>query len=265
MLKPVIDALDQVLPDLRQHYVSDGDTFVLQLDGDPTGFVSRSTHADTVNKVAEFRDHNIELEQALVKSKDTLQRFESIDPDAARNALAQVQELGKKGIRKGADVDSAVSSALQNFKTTELEPLRKLLTEEREAREQADQQVAQAALKGAVLTAFRKAGGQDAALDFVVNRAKDVFEVNGQKLVAKPGQYSTDTPGDPLGLPEWMATQTKEIGFAFGSSNGAGARHGDGLGTTVAAGVRILKNPTALELGAAAKDIRAGRAVIMND
>ena len=81
MLKPSIDSLDQVLPDVRRHYVSDGDTFVLQLDGDPTGFVSRSTHADTVNKVAEFRDHNIELEQALVKSKDTLRRFESIDPE----------------------------------------------------------------------------------------------------------------------------------------------------------------------------------------
>ena len=83
--------------------------------------------------------------------------------------------------------------------------------------------------------------------------------------MAKPGQYSTDTPGDPLGLSEWMAAQTKEIGFAFGASNGAGARHGDGLGTTVAAGARILKNPTPLELGANAKDIRAGRAVIMND
>ena len=115
------------------------------------------------------------------------------------------------------------------------------------------------------MTAFRAAGGEDAALDFVVNRASDVFRVEGDKLVAKPGQYSTDTPGDPLSLPEWMASQTKEIGFAFGSSNGAGARHGDGLGTAVAAGVRILKNPTPLELGSNAKDIRAGRAVVMND
>jgi hypothetical protein len=264
-LKPVIDSLDQVLPDLRQHYISDGDTFVLQMDGDPHGFVSRSTHADSVNKIAEFRDNNIELEQALVKSTSALKRFESIDPDAARNALAQVQELGKKGIRKSADVDSAVASALQNFKATELEPLRKLLTEEREAREQADHQVAQAALKSAVLTAFRAAGGQDAALDYIVNRATDVFQVDGDKLVAKPGMYSTDTPGDPLGLPEWMATQTKDVGFAFGASNGAGARHGDGLGTTVAPGVRILRNPTPLELGSNAKDIRSGRAVIMND
>ena len=254
-----------MLPDLRQHYVESGGKYILALDGDPQGFVSRSAHADSVNKIAEFRDHNIELEQALVQSKDALQRFESIDLDAARDAMAQVRELGKKGIRKSSDVDSAVSSALSSFKQTELEPLRKLLAVEREAREQADQQVAQAALKGAVLTSFRAAGGQDAAIDFIVNRAKDVFDVTGGKLVAKPGQYSTDTPGDPLSLSEWMAGQTKEIGFAFGSSNGAGARHGDGLGTTVAAGVRILKNPTPLELGSYAKDIRSGRAVIMND
>ena len=265
MLKPVISSLDQVLPDLRQHYASDGDTFVLQMDGDPSGFVSRSTHADSVNKIAEFRDNNTELKEKLEERDDALLRYKSINLDEARAALAQVQELGKKGIRKSADVDSAVSSALQSFKATELEPLRKLLTEEREAREQADQQVAQAALKGAVLTAFRAAGGEDAALDFIVNRAAEVFQVEGDKLVAKPGMYSTDTPGDPLGLPEWMATQTKDVGFAFGASNGAGARHGDGLGTTVAPGVRILRNPTPLELGSNAKDIRSGRAVIMND
>jgi hypothetical protein len=265
MLKPIIDSLDQVLPDLRQHYVSDGDQFVLQMDGDPQGFINKTAHADSVNKIAEFRDNNISLMSKLDEAEANLKRYESIDPEAARNALSQVQELGKKGIRKSADVDSAVASALQSFKQTELEPLRKLLTAEREAREQADQQVAQAALKSAVLTAFRAAGGQDAALDFVVNRASEVFKMDGEKLTAKAGIYSTDTPGDPLGLSEWMASQTKDIAFAFGSSNGAGARHGDGLGTTVAAGVKILKNPSALELGAHAKDIRTGRAVIMND
>ena len=46
MLKPVIDSLDQVSPDLRQHYVSDGETYILQMEGDPAGFVSKTAHRE---------------------------------------------------------------------------------------------------------------------------------------------------------------------------------------------------------------------------
>jgi len=265
-LKPIIDALDQVLPDLRQHYVSQGDKFVLQMDGDPAGFVSRSNHVDMQNKVAEFRDNNIALKSQLEDAERHRVQFDGIDPVQARAALQSTAELQKKGVRKAADVDSAVSAALESFKATELQPLRQLLTDERAARLEADQKVAQATLKNAVLKSFRAAGGQDAALDFVVNRAGEVFEPNGDgQLIAKAGAYSAENPGEPLSLTEWMQTQTKDISFAFGSSNGGSSRHGDGTGPTVPAGTRILRNPTALELGQYATEIRAGQITIMND
>ena len=265
-MKPVVDSLDQVTPDLRQHYVSHGDKFVLEMDGEPQGYVSRSSHADMQNKVAEFRDNNIALKSQLEDAAKLKAQFDGIDPDQARAALQSTAELSKKGVRKASDVDSAVSSALDSFKSTELEPLRKLLSDEREARLQADQKVAQATLKNAVLKSFKAAGGQDQALDFVVNRAGEVFEPNGDgQLQAKAGVYSTDSPGEALSLNEWMQTQTKDISFAFGSSNGGSSRHGDGNNPTIPAGVRTIKNPTPLELGQYAKDIRAGRVLIIND
>ena len=265
-LKPVIDSLDQVLPDLRQHYVSQGDQYVLEIDGDPAGFVSRTSHVEMQNRVAQFRDSNLELTERLKDAAKLTAQFDGIDPIQARAALQSTAELSKKGVRKAADVDSAVSAALESFKATELQPLRQLLTDERAARLEADQKVAQATLKNAVLKSFRAAGGQDQALDFVVNRAGDVFEPNGDgQLKAKAGAYSTENPGEPLTLTEWMQTQTKDISFAFGSSNGGSSRHGDGNSRTIPSGVKTLTNPSPLELGKYGADIRAGKVVILDE
>jgi len=269
MLKPVIDALDQVTEDLRPHYVSKGDQFVLQMDGDPHGFIARDTHVEQVNKVAEFRDNNNKL-KAELEARDTalkkLDAYKDLDPDAARAALSKVAELQKKGVSKASDVDDAVRSALQSFKTSELDPLRQLLTDEKTARHAADLKVSQAALKNEVLTQFKAAGGQDAAIDFVVSRASDVFKIEGDQLVAKDGIYSTDNPGDPLSLGEWMTKQTREIGFAFGMSNGGGAHNIEGNPAGVLpAGVKALRNPTPLQLGEFAKEIRTGKMRIVNE
>ena len=269
MLKPVIDSLDQVTEDLRPHYLAEGDQFVLQMDGDPRGFVARDTHVEQVNKVAEFRDFNVKLKADLEDRDLTLKKldaYKDLDPDAARSALAKVAELQKKGVSKASDVDDAVKSALQSFKTSELDPLRQLLTDEKTARQAADLKVSQASLKNEVLAQFKAAGGQDAAIDYVVSRAGDVFRVDGDRLVARDGIYSTDSPGEPLSLGEWMTKQTREIGFAFGSSNGGGAHNLEGNSAgVIPAGVKELRNPTPLQLGQHAKDIRSGKMMIVNE
>ena len=265
-LKPVIDSLDQVLPDLRQHYTSQGDKYVLNLEGDPAGFVSRSAHVELQNKIAEFRDNNIDLREKVDQASKFKEQFNGIDPDQARAALHSTAELSKKGVRKAADVDAVWSNALEQFKTSELAPLKQLLSEEREARLLADQKVAQATLKNAVLKSFRDAGGNHQALDYVVNRASEVFQTNGDgQLTSKTGVYSTENPGEPLSLNEWMQTQTKDISFAFGSSNGGSSRHGEGNNPSIPAGVRTLKNPSPSDLGRYGKDIREGKILVVND
>jgi hypothetical protein len=269
MLKSIIDSLDQVPEEMRPHYTSSGDRFVLDLDGEPQGFIKRDAHVEQVNKVAEFRDNNVklkaDLEAAQYRSKK-LDTYGDLDPTAAREALAQVAELQKKGVRKASDVDDAVSKALESFKMSELDPLRQLLVDEKVARQSADQKVSDASMRSAVLTQFRAAGGQDAAVDFVVSRAREAFQMNGENITAKPGVYSRDTPGDPLTLGEWMTNQTREIGFAFGSSNGGGAHTQDGNPTaSLAAGAKYLRNPTAQQLGEFGSQIAEGKYVIVNE
>ena len=78
-LKPVIDKIEEVTGLLREFYEQkDGASLCSQLDGGHP----------LEKKVAEFRDKNI----ALLKEVDTLKplvaKFDGIDPDAARAALA---------------------------------------------------------------------------------------------------------------------------------------------------------------------------------
>lgn len=90
--------------------------------------------------------------------------------------------------------------------------------------------------------------------------------MDGDNLLAKPGVYSRDTPGDPLTLGEWMTNQTREIGFAFGSSNGGGAHTQDGSPTSaLPAGAKYLRNPTSQQLGELGGEIAAGKYVIVNE
>ena len=46
MLKSIIDSLDQVPEEMRPHYTSSGDRFVLDLDGEPQGFIKRDAHVE---------------------------------------------------------------------------------------------------------------------------------------------------------------------------------------------------------------------------
>jgi hypothetical protein len=45
-LKPTVENLDGVQSALREHYTTkdNGKTYVLQLDGDPPGFVAKAKH-----------------------------------------------------------------------------------------------------------------------------------------------------------------------------------------------------------------------------
>jgi hypothetical protein len=90
--------------------------------------------------------------------------------------------------------------------------------------------------------------------------------MDGESITAKAGVYSKDNPGDPLTLGEWMTAQTREIGFAFGASNGGGAHTQDGSPTTaLPPGAQYLRNPTPMQLGEFGKEIAEGKYIIVNE
>lgn len=264
-LKPTIDSLDQVDEVLRSHYVGNNDgKFTLQLEGNIPGAVDQTTHNEQLNKVTEFRNNNLTLLAELNTLKPLAERvvsFGDITPEQAKSAVAQIKELEGKGVKKGSDVQTVVDAALRQFRDTEFKAVQQKLEATDVARQAAEAKVAEQSMTEAVGRAFKTAGGQDEAQAFIVSRAREKFEMVEGVLKSKSGHYSVDRPGEPLPLSEWIASQTKEVGFAFGKSNGTGTPPGAGEspGSTLPSGVKLLIDPTPQELGQYGAEISSGK------
>ena len=263
-LKPVIDSLDQVDESLRPHYTSNSDgKFILTLDGQLPNYVDQVTHNEQLNKVTEFRNNNIQLleeRDGLKQLAEKAQAFGSIAPEEAHAAIQQRQELESKGVKKSSDVQAVVDAALARFKDTEFKAVQAQLTATNEARKAAEQQVTEQQMTASIGQVFKAAGGQDGAEAFIVSRAREKFEIQDGVLQAKTGQYSVEKPGEPLPLEEWMASQTKEVGFAFGRSSGTGTPPDAGaMHSTVPTGVKLLIDPSPQELGQYGHEIASGK------
>src|SRR4051812_8320237 len=87
-LKTIVENLDGVSSEFREHYTAskDGKSHVLQLDGDPPGYVK-------AERLAEFREQNVKLQKTVSELEPLKTKYDGIDPDAARAALAKVGEL----------------------------------------------------------------------------------------------------------------------------------------------------------------------------
>jgi len=253
MLKSLITKLEDVAEDLRQHYkeAPAGTTgFVLDQEGVPMGFVTVADAAENINKVKQFRDNNIALTKEVETLRPLKTQFEGIDATAAKEALAKVEELRKKGVDKPDDITTAIASALKQFTTEVVEPLRIELSSEKKAREDADLKVDDATLRTVVGEKFIEMGGQAGALSFILGKANETFQVVDGNVVAKPNKFSTDSPGNLIEAAEWLTQQSRagDASFAFKSSNGGGADGGSGDNKPIA-GVKDLVDPTPAELG----------------
>jgi hypothetical protein len=256
-LPPVVESLDKVAEPLRQFYEQKDGKYQVILDAAPPGFVSAADHAVQLGKVVEFRDNNVKLMKEVEELRPIKVKVEGLDIDAAKKALTEVEELKKKGVTKPDDISALVTSAV----TAAVKPLEEkiassdaLLAAERK---RADDQT----LRSTVGEKFNKVGGIASALDFIVSKATDAFEVRDGRVVAKANKFSSVKPGDPLDVDEWLGVQMKETDFAFKPSTGGGSEgsRGSGGGSGLKPGQTELRDPTPAQLGEFSKDILAGK------
>jgi hypothetical protein len=183
------------------------------------GKFSLATHGDHP-KVAEFRDKNVELLKTVAK-------FEGVDPNAVK-------------------ADREKITALETQLATE--------TSARAAAQQkADRGVLRDALRGKALAA----GVLPAAVDILLDKAEPMFEVKGDALQARPNTFSPSRPGESLTPDEWVATAVHDFPFLFAPSVGSGADPKRANGGTTD-GKRVIRNPTARDLGENASAIAKG-------
>lgn len=255
-LAPVIDKLEDVAEPLRSLYVQRDGKFHVDLSGTPAGFVSAADYNLANSKVVEFRDNNTKLLQRVGELEPTVKKFEGIDADAARAALKNAEDLKKKGVGNAEDVAKLVADALKP-----VQDQLATIAQQSEARRVANEALT---LRTSIGDEFIKAGGEPDAIDFILGKAKDVFDVDGTSVKAKANRFSADKPGEALSVKEWLTGQTRESAFAFKRSSGSGANPTTPGGGGSRPGVIDLKDPTPQQLGEHAAAIAKGTMRIVN-
>jgi hypothetical protein len=256
-LKPVVADIAEVPEALRSLYVQKDGKHVLDVEGDVPAQLAAAN-----GRLVEFRDNNAKLIKALgaetidgaltraaaVAGIDParLAELKDVDPAEYRALKAKIEKLENKGLGDADTADAKFKAMLD----AALKPMADRVAAQDAELTAAKTAAAESAMKAAVAAAFLKAGGKPDAVDFIVQRAKEAFEVVAGAVKAKANQYSADKPGDALGLDEWLIGQTKAVGFAFEPSAGGGATGGNGGGSASSRpGVRRVVNPSPEELG----------------
>jgi len=239
-VKLVVDSVEDIPRLYRQDYEQGADgKWHLILDG---------KHPDTV-KLGEFRTRNIELMKEAEELRPLKAKYEGIDPDAARAALANAADAEKMRAKlaafDGVDADE--------YRRLKARPDPAKLEAELAAETAAHQQ---AEFRNIVTAAFLKAGGRESAVDYMVSCASKVFDTNGTTK-----ELSTKNPGVPLTIAEWVEQQSKVADFAYLPSKGGGARPSPAgthqLGEYNRQG--ILRDPTPQQLGEHSREIASGK------
>lgn len=259
-MKSVIDTLDAVAEPLREHYEAKDGKFYLKLDEAPAGFVKASDLAAANAKIVDFRNNNISLMKEVEELRPLKTRFEGIDPEEARTAVKRIKDLGTKGVKDADDLDARLKTMVE----AAVQPLRQQVAESQAATKAERERANEFLLRTTIGDTFVKNGGKPNAINFVVGLAKDHFEVRDNEVAARTGKFSSEKPGDPLSVDEWLISQVaKEHDYVFQPSSGGGAPNSKTVSNAptqvkTRPGQTVLKNPTPQELGQNAAAIKAG-------
>lgn len=177
-----------------------------------TWFVLDATGAEPEERLQEFRDNNVKL------LKDA-EKFKDIDPEKykklmADHAAAEHERLKKEG--KLEEAHAAQVDALKNSHKQEVEKAGVRVTELTE-------RLSKVLIDDAVATKATEKGVKPTAIIDVKSRARAVFKMEGDKVVAMNGEKPAfNTKGDPLSIADWLDTLSAEAPHLFEESKGSG-------------------------------------------
>jgi hypothetical protein len=191
-------------------------------------------------KLDEFRNNNL----ALAKERDELkQRFDGIDPDAARALLADKQKLEQDAQLKAGEVEKVIEGRIKGIKA-DLEKQVGTLTAERDA---LTARLTAIQIDQGVTTVATKRGLRPTAIADITARARTVFKlVNGAPAAFESDGKSVRYGRDgltPMTLEEWVDTQVSEAPHLFESNAGGGAAGNAAGGGAGSRPQGLQKNP----------------------
>ena len=227
---------------LQREYKASGDDYVLDADG----LVPSGDLAAANSKLVEFRENNRALNVRAGELETLREKFKDVDPEKYKTMTTEIEELKTKGINKPGDVATQINKAV----TDAVKPLADKLELAEIARKAGETELQKTRLRTALTTAALEGKAKKEAVDHVVDKAEQVFELDAAGGVkARDGFFSADKPAERISVTEWMTAAAKsKIPYAFEPSTGGGAGGGAGGGTPPSAATQVLTRDPA-ELG----------------
>jgi hypothetical protein len=206
-LKLTVDKLEDVPENARAMYKPEGGKFVLDVEG-----------AVPRERLDEFRNNNIELQQKLEKLKD-------VDPVKYRELMELDRKVQEKQLIDKGDVDGLVNlrtnEMRKDFETKEVTYKTQL--------DSANAQLSMLLIDNAVKSEAIKLGVHETAVEDVVLRARSTFVVDKGQPVPKDaaGQVIYGKDGvSPKSVGDWLVDVKKTAPHLFKGAQGSGAGGG---------------------------------------
>lgn len=211
-LKFTIAKLEEVAEGVRNLYRQEGEKYVLDVEG-----------AVARERLDEFRNNNIQLQQQLDKLKD-------VDPVKYRELVDIQRKIQEKELIDKGELDKVVelrTAAMRDELTSRATKAERELA-------QANSQLSTLMIDSTVKAEALKLGVAPTALEDVVLRARAIYVMENGKAVPKTaeGQVRYGKDGStPMPIGEWLTTLKTDAPHLFATSQGSGAGGGRGAGT----------------------------------
>lgn len=247
---------------VRREYVEKDGAFVLDVEGSVV--VPAEEHRSFQVKFAEFRDNNkilYEKNKDLQAKADALAKYEGIDPEKYRELEGEVKQFKEKGVGSPEDLQGIIAKEIE--KATK--PIREKWEAAEAARVKAQKDVEQGKFRELVDAEATKAGVAGSAKRFVLREADSLFEYKDGNIVPKEGVRHPTDPLQDYTPSAWLQQLAKSDAYLFEPSTGSGAPGNGNAQKTQSLSGKILRNPSAEDMGARMDDIIAGKVTVVRD
>lgn len=251
--------------DMKVNYRSGGNgLYVLQVEG-----------IEDPNRVKEFRDNNIRLQQQVNELQASLDKFKDIDPNQFaeyRDQAKKLKELEDKNLIKAGDLDQVVAQRTETMRQDYERRLNTLQTQLQSTTAERDK--FKTGYRNVELTnhlrgALTKAGNLKPGADkMLIREAMEYFELNDEDgSITSKNLFNNK--GDPMTPEDWAKSMVTERAFLFEPAVGSGAPGGARSNTGAGAANRgngkpkTLVQPSAVDFGKNLESIASGETEVI--
>ena len=229
MLKIVTN---EVPVELQNYYTDQGDgTFKLNVEGAVPVEELKAEKA----KLKEFRDNNLRLAQQNETFTKIFGDGKDVTPDKIHEKINTLAE--QRAIDRAAEMKLNYENRIKELET---------------GLQSTSKNYSKLVLGRQVQDAVTKHGVHSSAIDDVLRRAEEAFEIQGEQLIYKSDKL--DKEGKPYTVDTWAAELSKTAPHLFAASQGTGAKRPTSTGgrmsdsrssaEKIASGLSQLSGPT---------------------